>query len=203
VPRYTKRGWSVLNVTHHTGRRSVADVLGYVKEARAQVGPRRPVCLWGNSSGAHLAVLALELADADCVTAEGVPSMIKTRAELDRIAKVEPRYIEYWGDSPEEWRRWSPVTYASGGVFPGDPPISTTGLHGKVLVGTVPDDLATSPKEAELLRRANPAQVEHRVLATGPCRFAHTGAACAEKRAFYAREAEIMRAAEQRRATSP
>ena len=68
-------GWETLNITYSACSQSLPDVVWFHDAARALFGPRLPVCAYGQSAGAQLALmLANSRPDVGCVIAEGAPT---------------------------------------------------------------------------------------------------------------------------------
>jgi acetyl esterase/lipase len=74
--RFAAAGYEVFNIDYRAGRRSAADVLARYRQIRAT---HSRVCLYGESAGAHLAMLAAERAgNAACVIAMAGPTDLPT-----------------------------------------------------------------------------------------------------------------------------
>lgn len=72
---WRNRGWETLNTTYRACAQSLDDVLWSYDHARALVGPELPICAYGMSAGAHLALeLASLRSGVGCVIGEGAPT---------------------------------------------------------------------------------------------------------------------------------
>lgn len=75
-------GWQTVSTSHRACGKSIGDVLRTYDLVRRQVGPSVPICLYGQSSGGHLALqVASTRSDVACVIAEGAPTDLVNIAE--------------------------------------------------------------------------------------------------------------------------
>ncbi|MGH2900113.1 MAG: hypothetical protein ACRDMZ_15670, partial [Solirubrobacteraceae bacterium] len=69
---FLARGWRIVSVDYNEGAAGLQDVLDAVGNELARKSTTGPVCLYGESSGAHLAVMAAaRLRAVDCVMGLG------------------------------------------------------------------------------------------------------------------------------------
>ncbi|MDQ3850387.1 MAG: hypothetical protein M3296_07220, partial [Actinomycetota bacterium] len=113
-----EHGWRVVSVDYHAGQSGLQDVLDAAGAELA--GPSgRLLCLYGESSGAHLAlVAAARLRAVDCVAAVGVPTDLEAyRSEVGASGDFDRRRVadlldETFGSTPDERAPWEPVRIA-------------------------------------------------------------------------------------------
>lgn len=113
IERHTALGFNVANLAYRSGARSLADALDAFDHLRSR-WPGQPICLAGQSAGAHLALLvaARRGADVACVLdLAGPPSLVRwggasANAHGRRLAAAA------FGTDREQLRRLSPARYA-------------------------------------------------------------------------------------------
>jgi acetyl esterase/lipase len=110
-----RRGWRVVSIDYEEGTAGLDDVL---KTVRAEIERRTsngPLCLYGESSGGHLAlVAAARLGDEiDCVIGVGAPADLplylataKSGSDLHRLVARLVR--KYFGTTDAELAPWDP-----------------------------------------------------------------------------------------------
>jgi acetyl esterase/lipase len=75
LERWRRAGWLGLVIDYPPGGPALASVLAAYDAVRARYGPELPICLYGESAGAHLALLVAERrADVECVETAGAPT---------------------------------------------------------------------------------------------------------------------------------
>jgi acetyl esterase/lipase len=103
-PRLHAGGYATDFVRYRPRREAFPDVLAAYDRLRRRVGAATPICAWGQSAGAHMALmLAIRRPDVACVVSEAGPT------ELQRLgAYLRGRAHDAFGD---ELARWSPALY--------------------------------------------------------------------------------------------
>jgi acetyl esterase/lipase len=143
------RGWRTVSVDYDEGTAGLQDVLDTVGAELA-----RPtgglLCLYGESAGAHLAlVAAARLAAVDCVIAAGAPTDLQAyRAEAassgdSRRLRVARAIDATFGTTPQELIPWEPARFADG-------------LHADTLLLRQADDRFIPPEQVDAFVRARP-----------------------------------------------
>ncbi len=113
-----ERGWKVVSVDYAAGQAGLQDVLNATgAELAATTGG--PVCLYGESSGAHLALIAAaRLRAVDCVVATGAPTDFQAYAAEAQTARDQYRLrvadtiASMFGPAPGSMAPWEPVRVA-------------------------------------------------------------------------------------------
>ena len=161
--RFSRWGWRAVVVEYGAGKRGYRDVLSAV----ARHDGARPLCLYGESAGGHLAALAAGRSrrGIDCMILDAAPLDIpswgttrQARYFRDRIARA------IFGRDP----RWNPRTYAGR-------------VRATTLIVSARDDRIVPPQQARAYRRSLRARSLWRppmVLAPGRCRSGHGSATC-------------------------
>ena len=110
-----------------------------------------PLCLYGESAGGHLAlVAAARLRSIDCVIGVGTPTdLVNYRSEAvpdaePRVKLVALRAARYFGTTPNELAPWDPVTLAPA-------------IHADLLLLREGDDAVVSSAHARRVQAASPA----------------------------------------------
>src|SRR3954469_23516568 len=105
--RLNQAGYATLNVDYGLGKRSLPDVLAFHDERRARVGPGTESCMYGDSAGGHLALLAAQRRpDVACVIANAAPTELDALPGGSGSLKRTARRL-FGG--PRALRRWSPA----------------------------------------------------------------------------------------------
>jgi pimeloyl-ACP methyl ester carboxylesterase len=115
----TQRGWRVISVDYHAGAAGLQDVLDAAgAEIVAPTGG--PLCLYGESSGAQLALIAASrLPAVDCVVAVGPPADFDAyQAEVQASNDADRQIIAtqmaaVWGSDPAQRAPNDPVKVAN------------------------------------------------------------------------------------------
>jgi len=116
---FVARGWRVVSLDYNEGAAGLPDVLD---AAGAELGRRSsdgPLCIYGESAGAHLALMAASrLSAIDCVIAFGPPTDLyqytldAAASSDDRVKLVSSQIGRLFGTSPEATAPWNLVTLA-------------------------------------------------------------------------------------------
>jgi acetyl esterase/lipase len=111
-----KRGWRVVSIDYGEGKDGLRDVLDTVDAEIARKTSNGPLCLYGESAGAHLAlVAAARRRSIDCVIGLGAPTDL-LRFEADaRGAGRDERIVaaqisRIFGTTAAEVADWDPVS---------------------------------------------------------------------------------------------
>jgi acetyl esterase/lipase len=112
-----RRGWRVVSIDYEEGTAGLDDVL---KTARAEIErgtSNGPLCLYGESSGGHLAlVAAARLGDeVNCVIGLGAPADLPLYLATAKSGSPQHRFVarlvrKYFGTSDTELAPWDPVS---------------------------------------------------------------------------------------------
>ena len=111
------RGWRVVSIDYEEGTAGLDDVLHTIASEIARKTSNGPLCLYGESSGAHLALVAAARRgkEIDCVIGLGTPADLKlfeatAKARDQRIVAAQMR--KFFGTTATELAPWDPVTLA-------------------------------------------------------------------------------------------
>lgn len=144
------RGWRVVSIDYEEGQAGLQDVLDAAGSELARIGDAGPVCLYGESAGAHLALVAAErLRAIDCVIGLGTPTDLplyttEADASLDgRLKLVASQIRRLFGATLDALAPWNLVTLA---------PL----IHSDVLLVREGDDVIVSPEHDARFRAARP-----------------------------------------------
>lgn len=114
-----RRSWRVASITYAEGTAGLDDILTTVRAEIERRTSNGPLCLYGESSGGHLAlVAAARLGDKiDCVIGVGAPAdlplyLATAKAGSDEHRFVADRAREYFGTSDADLAPWDPVSLA-------------------------------------------------------------------------------------------
>jgi acetyl esterase/lipase len=179
--RWRDAGWETVNVDYRACGQSAADVLAFYDLIRQQVGPSVPICLEGESAGAHLALMvAADRADVACVIATGAPTNLRSIAAEGKAEAAN-------GTGAPELRKGS--SYVQGlaraafgrqGLTDLSPVTWAGQIHARVLIGTAAVDpmvpAAQAQELAAAITGANPgAYVDVDRLEAGSVPWVHGG----------------------------
>jgi len=171
------QGWRVVSLDYEEGAAGLDDVL---KTVRAEIERRTsngPLCLYGESSGGHLAlVAAARLGDQiDCVIGLGAPAdlplyLATAKSGSDSHRAVAGLVRKYFGTSDAELAPWDPVALVGS-------------IQADVLLMHAGDDTLVPATQAASFAAARPA-TRTVTLEPGPMPFVH-GSISARGRAAY------------------
>ncbi|MEA2219804.1 MAG: hypothetical protein QOJ35_2430 [Solirubrobacteraceae bacterium] len=113
-----QRGWRIVSVDYHAGAAGLQDVLDAAGAELAQPAGG-PLCIYGESAGAQLALIAgARLSGIDCIVAMGPPADFEAyQAEVqashdpDRET-IASQMVSVWGSTPEERAPNDPIKVA-------------------------------------------------------------------------------------------
>ena len=113
------RGWRVVSLDYDEGPAGLQDVLDAAGSESTRIGDRGPVCIYGESAGAHLALVAAErLRAIDCVIGLGTPTDLplytaEAATSLDgRIKLVASQITRLFGATLDALAPWNLVSLA-------------------------------------------------------------------------------------------
>lgn len=116
---FLKRGWRVVSIDYEEGVAGLQDVLNTAGEELTRRSGKGPLCIYGESSGGHLALVAASrLRAIDCVVTLGAPTDINLyEAEGSLSADPRVRLVAFQasrllGTTTEQIAPWDPVTLA-------------------------------------------------------------------------------------------
>jgi dipeptidyl aminopeptidase/acylaminoacyl peptidase len=110
VARWARARVAVWSTDYRPRARSLADVERAYRAVRRRVGPKRRVCIHGESSGAQLALMvAARHPSVDCVIAgSGVVDLAAVPATSSLRTMIDRELLPHGG-----MRRWDPLTNAA------------------------------------------------------------------------------------------
>jgi len=113
------RRWRVVSLDYDEGTAGLQDVLDAAVNELARKSIDGPVCIYGESAGAHLALVAARrLRAIDCVVGLGAPTdlpLYKTEAAASsdgRVKLVASQITRFFGATPDALTPWNPVSLA-------------------------------------------------------------------------------------------
>lgn len=116
---FLARGWRVVSIDYEEGTAGLQDVLNAAGTELARRTSDGPLCIYGESSGAHLAVMAAaRLRAIDCVIGLGTPTdlhqyTLEADASSDeRVKLVSSQIKRLFGATAESLAPWSLVSLA-------------------------------------------------------------------------------------------
>jgi pimeloyl-ACP methyl ester carboxylesterase len=146
-----KRGWRVVSIDYNEGAAGLRDVLNAVDAEVARRTSNGPLCLYGESSGAHLALVAASRLPAiiDCVIGVGTPTDLSLYGAKGAVADSQIRLLasrirRFFGTTTAEIAAWNPVTLAPS-------------IDAEVLLMREADDHLVSVDHSERFKAARPA----------------------------------------------
>lgn len=147
---FLARGWRVVSVDYEEGAGGLQDVLNVAGSELARGSSTGPLCIYGESSGAHLALMAAARMRAiDCVIGVGTPTdlhLYTAEAAVssdDRVKLVSSQIMRLFGTSPEATAPWNLVSLAPS-------------IRADVLLVHEADDELVTPAHAQLFKAARP-----------------------------------------------
>jgi acetyl esterase/lipase len=114
-----ERGWRVVSIDYEAGTEGLRDVLATVASELARRTSNGPLCLYGESSGAHLALIAAARrgGEIDCVIGLGTPTDLPLYEATAAAGSLHQRMVDHeirkhFGTSAAELAPWDPVSLA-------------------------------------------------------------------------------------------
>jgi acetyl esterase/lipase len=147
---FLERGWRVVSIDYEDGTAGLQDVLSTAGAELARKSTDGPLCIYGESSGAHLALVAAsKLRAIDCVIGLGTPTDLtlyqaeSTVSNDGRMKLVSSQISRFFGTTLAEMAPWNVVTLAPT-------------IHADVLLLHEADDAVVSPLHAARFAAARP-----------------------------------------------
>jgi hypothetical protein len=147
---FLQRGWRVVSIDYDDGVDGLQDVLDTAGAELARGTGDGPLCIYGESSGAHLAlVAAARLRAVDCVIGLGTPTDLalyeaEGSASADaRVRQVAGQITKFFGTTMEQTAPWNLVSLAPS-------------IHADVLLIHEADDSVVPPIHALRFQVARP-----------------------------------------------
>jgi acetyl esterase/lipase len=147
---FRERGWRVVSIDYDDGVDGLQDVLDAAGAELARGTGDGPLCIYGESSGAHLAlVAAARLRAVDCVIGLGTPtdlSLYEAEGSVSsdaRVRQVAGQITKFFGTTMEQTAPWNLVSLASS-------------IHADVLLIHEADDTVVPPIHALRFQAARP-----------------------------------------------
>jgi acetyl esterase/lipase len=116
---FLARGWRVVSIDYDEGPAGLQDVLNTAGAELARRSSDGPLCVYGESSGAHLALMAAaRLRAIDCVIGVGTPTDLHqytveaSVSNDDRVKLVSAQIMRLFGTTPEATAPWNLVALA-------------------------------------------------------------------------------------------
>ena len=160
------RGWRVVSIDYEEGTAGLQDVLNAAGNELARKSTDGPVCIYGESSGAHLALVAAQrLRAIDCVVGLGTPTDFplyeaEATASLDeRLKLVLSQIKRFFGDTVDSLAQWNPLSLAPA-------------IRSDVLLVHEADDQVVSGEHDARFRAARPT-TQTVTLEAGGSQFVH------------------------------
>ncbi len=147
---FLERGWRVVSIDYEDGTAGLEDVLSAAGAELARNSTTGPLCLYGESSGAHLALVAASrLRAIDCVIGLGTPtdlSLYQAESAVSndgRMRLVSSQISRFFGTTLEQTAPWNVVALAPK-------------IHADVLLLHEADDEVVSAQHAARFAAARP-----------------------------------------------
>jgi acetyl esterase/lipase len=147
---FLQRGWRVTSIDYEDGTAGLQDVLDAAGSELARRSTDGPLCIYGESSGAHLALMAAsKLRAIDCVIGLGTPTDLSlyqaesTVAADQRVKLVASQINRFFGTTLAQTAPWNLVALAPT-------------IHADVLLIHEADDTVVSPLHDARFAAARP-----------------------------------------------
>jgi len=147
---FVARGWRVVSIDYNEGAAGLQDVLDAAGAELARRSSDGPLCIYGESAGAHLALMAASrLSAIDCVIGLGAPTDLyqytveAAASSDDRVKLVSSQIARLFGTTPEATALWNLVTLAPA-------------VQADVLLVHEADDELVTASHAQRFRAARP-----------------------------------------------
>ena len=147
---FLERGWRVVSIDYEDGTDGLQDVLNTAGAELARRTGDGPLCIYGESSGAHLALVAASrLRAIDCVIGLGTPTDLALYAAEGsvsadaRVRLVASQITRFFGTTLEQTAPWNLVALAPA-------------IHADALLMHEADDSVVSPTHALRFQTARP-----------------------------------------------
>jgi hypothetical protein len=145
-----QRGWRVVSIDYDEGVAGLQDVLNAAGAELARGSGDGPLCIYGESAGAHLALVAASrLRAIDCVVGLGTPTdlpLYESEGSVSddaRVRLVASQMTRFFGSTPAEVAPWDVVAFAPS-------------IHADVLLMTEGDDAIVPASHSMRFQAARP-----------------------------------------------
>ena len=186
-------GWETISIDYRPCARSIGDALRFYDLIHARVGASVPICILGQSAGAHLALMIAGLrSHVACVIAEGAPTDLTTIATQGTAEAGSPTGVSALKAGAAWLKQIATSAFGRKHLQADSPVAHVSGIHARVLIGRAQNDWvipwAQAQELAAALRRAKPgAYVDIDDLAPGRLPFTHGAVSTAAARDYIAR----------------
>jgi len=160
------RGWRVVSIDYEEGAAGLQDVLNAAGNELDRKSTDGPVCIYGESSGAHLALVAAQrLRAIDCVIGLGTPTDFPlyeaeaTASPDERLKLVLSQIKRFFGSTLDTLAQWNPLSLAPA-------------IHSDVLLVHEVDDEVVSGEHDARFRAVRPT-TQTVALEPGAEKFVH------------------------------
>ena len=147
---FLARGWRVVSIDYDEGPNGLQDVLNVAGAELARRSSDGPLCIYGESSGGHLALMAAaRLRAIDCVIGVGTPTDLHqytveaSVSNDDRVKLVSAQIMRLFGTTPEATAPWNLVSLAPS-------------IHADVMLVHEADDELVTALHPQRFRAARP-----------------------------------------------
>lgn len=147
---FRARGWRVVSIDYDEGPGGLQDLLNVAGAELARRSSDGPLCIYGESSGAHLALIAAaRLRAIDCVIGVGTPTDLyqytveASVSDDDRVRLVSGQIMRLFGTTPEATTAWNLVALAPS-------------IHADVMLVHETDDELVTASHAQRFAAARP-----------------------------------------------
>jgi acetyl esterase/lipase len=147
---FLARGWRIVSVDYDEGPNGLQDVLNVAGAELARRTSDGPLCIYGESSGGHLALMAAaRLRAIDCVIGVGTPTDLyqytveASVSNDDRVRLVSSQIMRLFGTTAEATASWNLVALAPS-------------IRADVMLVHEVDDALVTPSHAQLFQAARP-----------------------------------------------
>ena len=147
---FVARGWRVVSIDYEEGQAGLQDLLDTAGAELARGTSNGPLCMYGESAGGHLAVMAAaRLRAIDCVIGVGTPTDLHlytveaASSSDDRVRLVSSQIMRLFGTTPEANAPWNLVTLAPS-------------IRADIMLVHETDDELVTPQHGNLFKAARP-----------------------------------------------
>ena len=147
---FVARGWRVVSIDYEEGQAGLQDLLNIAGADLARGTSNGPLCMYGESAGGHLAVMAAaRLRAIDCVIGVGTPTDLHlytveaASSSDDRVRLVSSQIMRLFGTTPEANAPWNLVTLAPS-------------IRADIMLVHETDDELVTPQHGNLFKAARP-----------------------------------------------
>jgi len=153
--RWRDAGWETVNIDYRACGASAGDVLTFYDLMRQQVGPNIPICLEGESAGAHLALMvAADRADVACVIATGAPTNLRSIAAEGKAEAANGTGVPKLRTGSSYVQGLARAAFGRQGMTDLSPVTWAAQIHARVLIGTAAVDPMVPAAQAQDLAAA-------------------------------------------------